>query len=41
MRIEPSLINSNDSELGRSIEQCTISIREIEYHNDNDEFFLL
>lgn len=41
MRIESSLINIDDSELGRSIEQCTISIREIEYINDNDEFFLL
>ena len=41
MRIEPPLINVDDSELGCSKEKCTISVREIEYYYDNDEFFLL
>ena len=41
MRIEPPLISMDDSELGCSKEKCTISVREIEYYYDNDEFFLL
>lgn len=41
MRIEPPLISMGDSELGCSKEKCTISVREIEYYYDNDEFFLL
>ena len=41
MRIEPPLINVDDLEFGSSIEKCTISVREIEYYYDNDEFFLL
>ena len=36
MRIEPPLINLEVTELGCSILKCTIAVREIEYHSDDN-----
>ena len=42
IRIEPPLVKFFNSELGcSSLEKCTISVREIEYYDDNYDDFLL